>query len=412
MTMEMSNKRMKVLLIAPGGAPIPATKGGAVETLIDYVVKENENQNRMDLEILSMYDNSAFEKSKLYKNSKFLYIHFPKLIVLADLIVFSIAKYIFRKEKVFSYRYIFERFWTVHIAKRVLLHNDYDKVILENHIILLFIFKNKTLKKKYDGKYYYHVHNVMTHDLNTADVLTKSKKIITVSDFISKDIKKRYPNYDEADIKKLSNVSDLSIFGKRDPVREEEYRRKLNISTNDHVIMFAGRLDKSKGILETIKAFRLLQEDNIKLVIVGSYAFKSHTSNGFDKVLKKLVENDRRVVFTGYIEFDDMPYVYNISDIMVLPSICEDAAPLCIIESLCSGCTLITTNMGGIPEYVGDAGIVLENNERLVNSLYESITYLLNNSDKCNELSKRAYERTRGWTIKKYYNDYLDILEV
>lgn len=403
---------MKVLIVTSGVLPVPATKGGAVENLIEYIIKENEIHNKLDLTIVSIYDESAYKKSLTYKSSKFIFVKIPHLISCMDKLAYLVAKNILKKNKVLAYRYNFQRFWMVYKTQKLLLNNNYDKVVMENHVILLQLFKNHKVNNKYKDKYYYHEHNVINNELNAKNVILQCRKIITVSDYISKEFIKRYPKYSKEKIVKLPNVSDLNRFGKMNSKFRDDFYKKFGIKKDDKIIMFAGRLDATKGGLEVIKAFSKIKDDNVKLVIVGSYAYGNNISNGFDLELKKYAKvKEDKIIFTGYVDFDDMPTLYKIADVMVLPSIWDDPAPLSIIESLCSGCALITTNSGGIIEYAKDIAIVLERDDKLVNNIYMNIVSLLENEDKRKKLGEKAFNKTRGWTTEWFYNNFIDIIK-
>ena len=49
----------KVLIVSPGGLPIPAVKGGAVETLIEYLINENELESNFIFTVVSCENNDA-----------------------------------------------------------------------------------------------------------------------------------------------------------------------------------------------------------------------------------------------------------------------------------------------------------------------------------------------------------------
>ena len=85
----MNKKR--IALITNGVFPVPAVKGGAVETLVEQLIKENEVQNRLDFELFSIFDLDAFEQAQQYKNSKFQFINTPTIIILLDRMVYFIA---------------------------------------------------------------------------------------------------------------------------------------------------------------------------------------------------------------------------------------------------------------------------------------------------------------------------------
>ena len=62
----------KIVIIAPGILPIPATKGGAVETGIEQLIKENELHSGNKFEVFSCFDEEAKEEAKKIKNTDFI----------------------------------------------------------------------------------------------------------------------------------------------------------------------------------------------------------------------------------------------------------------------------------------------------------------------------------------------------
>lgn len=106
----------------------------------------------------------------------------------------------------------------------------------------------------------------------------------------------------------------------------------------------------------------------------------------FEQKLRDLASNPtvkNRIIFTGFVNYEDMPAIYAMSDICVLPSIWDDPAPLAVIESLVSGKPLITTRSGGIPEYADEqSAIILERSDQLIGQLAIAMAELSQNSDK------------------------------
>ena len=52
-------KRPRVLLVPPPDLPVPAVQGGAVETLLTHLIRENERQGKLDLLCASVPDDAA-----------------------------------------------------------------------------------------------------------------------------------------------------------------------------------------------------------------------------------------------------------------------------------------------------------------------------------------------------------------
>jgi len=63
---------------------------------------------------------------------------------------------------------------------------------------------------------------------------------------------------------------DTSVFDPRDRSTSESLRRELGIS-NQMVVLYHGSLTKARGIMETVKAFKILEEEsaNVMLILLG-----------------------------------------------------------------------------------------------------------------------------------------------
>lgn len=402
---------MKVLIITPGVYPVPSVKGGAVSTLIDYILKENEKQQKINLSIISTFNKKALKLSSNFNHSKIIFSKLPFFLQLIDYLLYLFAKFILRKKKTLSYRYFFHRLWMVHTSKSILKKYDFDKVIIENSPILFKIFKNKNILKRYDGKYFFHLHNIVRKDFGTKSFILKSKRVLCISDYICNWFKSRYQEYPSDRIVKWANVCDLNLF-RIDSAdsRILEVRNKYNLD-NYKLVLFAGRLDAEKGALELLKAFEKLKNDSYKLLIVGSYCYNAKISNAYEKEVYQYASSIKNVLFTGFIDFKDMPIFYKIADVVVLPSIWDEPAGLTIIEALSAGAALITTNSGGIPEYASGASIIIERDEKLIDNLSYNIDLLLNDSKMNMELRNKALNKTKDWNLEKYYYDFINVIK-
>ena len=59
---------MKIAFITSGLLPIPASKGGAIETLLDSFIEENErNDKNIEIVVYSIYDKDAKKNVKRFK---------------------------------------------------------------------------------------------------------------------------------------------------------------------------------------------------------------------------------------------------------------------------------------------------------------------------------------------------------
>ena len=336
---------MNLAVITSGFLPLPASKGGAVENLIENLLNENEKENEIYFSIFSIYDEKAVQLSKGYKNSKFIFIKLNIFVKMLDKITFWIANNILKKENSQSYRFIFQRLYYLRKVSKYLKVNNYDKVLLENHPTQYLVLKWQKNYEKYKNRYYYHCHNEFKGTYGCKDMIRNTNKIICVSDFIAKQVRD-YLNISEERCIVLKNGIDTKKFSKIiDDEEKEKIKEQYNIKKEEKILLYTGRIVLEKGIKELLQAVLKVKNKNFKLMIVGSALNDIELKTKFEKEVEDLTKELKdKVVFTGFIDYKEIYKFYSIADIAVLPSICDDAAPLTIIESMASGLPIITTN--------------------------------------------------------------------
>lgn len=69
-----------ICFIAPYNYSIPAIQGGAIETLVQHLIEENEKEKKFKFIVLSTYSKEAEEVAKKYKYTKYIYFKKKKYI--------------------------------------------------------------------------------------------------------------------------------------------------------------------------------------------------------------------------------------------------------------------------------------------------------------------------------------------
>lgn len=404
---------MNLAVITSGFLPLPASKGGAVENLIENLLNENEKKNEIYFSIFSIYDEKAKELSKKYKKSQFIFIKPNTLVKQLDKITFWIARNILKKENSQSYRFIFQRLYYLRKVSKYLKDNDYDKVLLENHPTQYLALKWRKNAEKYKGRYDYHCHNEFPSTYGCEKIIKNTKRIICVSEFIARSISKDY-EIPRDKFAVLRNCIDAKRFsGKISNEEKESIKKKYGIAPDDKILIFTGRITPEKGVKELIESLKYVKYKNYKLLILGSALNELKTKTEYQEQIEDEVKKiSDKVIFTGFIKYDEINTFYALADIAVLPSIWNDPAPLTIIESLMSGLPIITTNSGGIPEYATDgSAIILQNNENIVQNLSKNIDYLLNNTKELKRMREKAIEVSKNLTLENYYFNFINIIK-
>lgn len=399
---------MKVLILTAdsnGGYPVPAVRGGAVSTLIEHIVNENNKKQLCDLEIVSFYDkNAQIQASKHYKKIKFTWIKTPKIIKFLDLCAFNLIRVLKKNQKAISFRSPFSLLWYIYITKKIVDKTDANKVVIENNIPLVRVMK----KSKFSGEWYYHFHNIPRIDAGCRKEFQKITKFICVSNFVAQQITSETSVIGKIPHKKtkvLYNCVDIGLFRKisKNDHKLVELKMKYGFKNDDFICIFTGRLSEEKGAYQILKALQTSCK-KVKCLIVGSLFSDFHSMTGYQKNLYELANNIKdRVFFTGYVSQNDLPYYYNLANVAILPSMWDEPAGLTNIEAMACGLPVITTQSGGIPEYVGDCGKLLMRDELLIQHLNEAINEFKEKSNE--ERSMCSIERV----LEKFNNNnYLE----
>ena len=403
---------MNIGIVTSGFLPLPAVKGGAVEGIIENLMKQNEKRENISFTIFSIYNEKAEKMSKVYKNTKFKYIKSKKFFEKLDEIIFFVSDKILKMEHSYKFKYIFQRLYYLWKVSALIKKSDYDKILLENHPTQYLTLKWNNNYKKYDGRYFYHCHNEFPGTFGCKKIIKNTNKIICVSEFISNSVED-YMKMPKNKFSVLRNCVDTKQFGKNISRDEEKgLRKKYGINEEEKILLFTGRITEEKGVKELIKSLVEVKYKNYKLLIVGASLFGLDFKTKYQLEVEDLIKDVKEhVIFTGYVDHEEIYKLYKLADIAVLPSIWNDPAPLTIIEALVSGLPIITTNSGGIPEYAKEkSAIILERDDNLICNLTKNIDELLIDDEKRKMMSENGKTVSKDLTLENFYNNFIDLL--
>ena len=158
-----------------------------------------------------------------------------------------------------------------------------------------------------------------------------------------------------------------------------------------------GRLVPEKGIRYLIEAFKGVNTDK-KLVIAGG----SSDTNTFADELKELAKDDNRILFTGFVEGQELEELYSNSYIYTLPSDLE-GMPLSLLEAMSYGNCCVVSNIAECVEVVEDKALVFKKSD--ISDLKDKIQQACDNL----ELVGRLKSQAADFICNKY--DWDDIVK-
>ena len=159
-------------------------------------------------------------------------------------------------------------------------------------------------------------------------------------------------------LKWLGNGIDVARFDRRSISENslEDLRREINIDPNAPVIGFVGRLVEEKGILDLLQAAKTVTESipTAQFLIVGPYDEEKP-----DALRPEIAERygvSANCRFVGMR--DDMPELYALMDVLVLPSY-REGFPRAPMEASAMGVPALVTDIRGCREAVehGENGL-------------------------------------------------------
>ena len=157
------------------------------------------------------------------------------------------------------------------------------------------------------------------------------------------------------------------------PSDKREARRRLGLGEGK-IILFAGRIERLKGIDKVIAALPYLKDCRPRLVIAG----EDGNRQGEVQKLRAQAESlgvAGSIIFSGLVRYEELPAYYNAADVCVFPSYYESFG-LVPLESLACGTPVVATNVGDLQNIIrqGETGYVLDSNDpQLLASKLEAV---------------------------------------
>ncbi|MDR9788162.1 MAG: glycosyltransferase [Peptococcaceae bacterium MAG4] len=175
-------------------------------------------------------------------------------------------------------------------------------------------------------------------------------------------------------------------------------------SANDLLtIIFPRRSQINRGSRILGEILKRVHSKNVEIFWIGEGDEQD------TKLIKDLCIFDSRLRYVS-ASFEEMPDWYRKADICVIPTIACEGTSLSCIEALASGCAVIATNVGGLPDIIHD-GI----NGRLVDptpqAIATAINELIENEEERKRLQQNGVNSSRAFSIERWKAAWLEILK-
>lgn len=262
---------------------------------------------------------------------------------------------------------IFKRIYNTKIAKSLA---EYDLIIAHSFNSGMIAMQSKYL---YGTPYTvtWHGSDIHTAPLNNAAVVKHTANIIENADanfFVSKALMATSDKITKKGNKQILYNGYNEIFKQYTNHKRELLKKKYNI-VGKKIVAYAGGFLAVKNILTIPLIFKDIFEKfhNVEFWMIGDGKFK--------RQVEKL-STGLPVIFWGNQEPESMPDFFNVSNVLILPSL-NEGLPLTIVEGLASGCNVVASLVGGIPEVLDKEYCVNLEDKDFITKFADKVVFFL-----------------------------------
>jgi len=166
----------------------------------------------------------------------------------------------------------------------------------------------------------------------------------------------------------------------------------------EQFLLYVGTIEPRKNLERLIEALYIYQQEEpgsaLKLVLAGGKGWL------YEEILARIkaLHLEQDVLFTGYVNSEDLPYLYNMAEAFVYPSLYEGFG-LPPLEAMACGTPVISSNAASIPEVVGEAGILADPYK--VNELAEAICRVAGSASLREEMARKGLKQAQRFSWRQ-----------
>ncbi len=163
---------------------------------------------------------------------------------------------------------------------------------------------------------------------------------------------------DRSKIYYIPNYVSKDKFYLKNKEEKLKIRKKYGFKESDFIVFDAGQVQTRKGVLDFVDVARLLPE--FKFVWAGGFSFGMIT-DGYDELKNIDIESPDNVHFLGIIPREEMVDMYNMADVLFMPSY-NELFPMTILEAVNANVPLVLRDLDLYEEILFDHYLKADDN--------------------------------------------------
>lgn len=337
--------RKKILVLTTGNI---YERRGFFNAVINRT-KHLKEISEFNIDVLLLSSYSPWLIRKLRHTAKF---ERPKSVIIDGIEIkidwkrFSLIDYLlhFRLDKS-------EVFSKIHNDRLACSLQSYDLVIAHSTICGMIA---KKVKERYGTPYTvtWHGSDIHSEPLENSSSIKPTTDVIESADmnfFVSEALMKTSEQLTSKGHKMVLYNGYDTMFKKYSDTKRVALRQKYDV-VDKKVVVFAGNFLAVKNILTIPLIFNTIvnKMQDVECWMIGGGKYRPQ--------IEEMVK-DLPVRLWGNQDPEMMPDLLNASDVLILPSI-NEGLPLIVVEGLATGCNVVGSLVGGIPEVIGKENCV------------------------------------------------------
>ncbi|MCX6715134.1 MAG: glycosyltransferase family 1 protein [Candidatus Uhrbacteria bacterium] len=244
---------------------------------------------------------------------------------------------------------------------------------------------------------------VWHHLLDAHKLIRDARFVITPSNTTSHDVARMFRKSPDEIAAIPHGIT--STFHPRMEAHDHGVRSKLKLPKR--FALFVGTIEPRKNVLsiiEGVKRYREMTHDDLHLVLVGKWGWKSHN------IRRRLWKRDVHdwVHNLEYINPLDLPAIYRSASVFIWPSFYEGFG-LPILEAMASGLPVITSNISSMPEVTSSGALHVDPFN--IQDIADALKGIISLKPLHEQLKKAGLERATEFSWKKAAEQTLAIFE-
>lgn len=265
-----------------------------------------------------------------------------------------------------------------------------------------FIFTLHDMQEMYYPEFF-NIRERIIRRLKNKLLVRHAEKILCESNYVKGDIQ-RFLNTDESKISVIASPPPKCflnfVFNEEN---FEKVKKKYNLP--EFFIFYPANYWRHKNHNLLIDAFSnvIKKYPNIHLVLSGSL------NNNLKEYERKINSHnlENKVHHIGFIDYIDLPYLYKLSQFLVMPSLFESIS-IPIFEAFSLKVAVCSSNVFGVKDQVGKAGLTFD--PLNIDDIDNKISLYLEDKKLINKMGISGFKKFMGLSHEKYKRELLKII--